>query len=238
MGKYLSSLAHGDDLGAVIRQRLHRVGYAVLDGPLTPVALRALSEAYDREVLQSHADDLKEGSSTTRVRDFVNRGPEFDLLYVYPPLLAACCFVIGQPFRLSTMHARTVRPKTTSQSLHVDFPSDDQGWPMVGFIYMVDEFRRDNGATRFLPGSQGQQFVPTTLKAVPVCGPAGSLIIFNGSVWHGHGPNETNQPRRSIQGAYIRRNEASGEDLKSRMRQETLNRISPLAKSVLALPTA
>lgn len=25
---------------------------------------------------------------------------------------------------------------------------------MVGFIFMVDEFRRDNGATRFVPGSR------------------------------------------------------------------------------------
>ena len=24
---------------------------------------------------------------------------------------------------------------------------------MVGFIFMVDEFRRDNGATRFVPGA-------------------------------------------------------------------------------------
>jgi ectoine hydroxylase-related dioxygenase (phytanoyl-CoA dioxygenase family) len=64
---------------------------------------------------------------------------------------------------------------------------------MVGFIFMVDEFRIDNGATRFLPGSHLWSEVPNDLlgdrKAdypgqVLACGAAGSMLIFNGSVWH------------------------------------------------------
>lgn len=30
---------------------------------------------------------------------------------------------------------------------------DSADWPLVGFILMIDEFRPDNGATRFVPGS-------------------------------------------------------------------------------------
>ena len=30
-------------------------------------------------------------------------------------------------------------------------------WPLVGFILMVDEFRPDNGATRFVPGRTGAE---------------------------------------------------------------------------------
>jgi ectoine hydroxylase-related dioxygenase (phytanoyl-CoA dioxygenase family) len=104
---------------------------------------------------------------------------------------------------------------------------------MVGFIYMVDEFRPDNGATLFIPGSQGAENLPATFNLVPACGPAGSVIVFNGSVWHGHGANKTEKPRRSIQGAYIRRTEKSGGKLPERMRQETLDRIGPLAKYLL-----
>ena len=43
------------------------------------------------------------------------------------------------------------------------------------------------------------------------------------------------QPRRSIQGAYIRRDAESGENLPARMLPETLARISPLAKYLLAV---
>jgi hypothetical protein len=28
---------------------------------------------------------------------------------------------------------------------------DSVDWPLVGFILMIDEFRADNGATRFAP---------------------------------------------------------------------------------------
>lgn len=48
------------------------------------------------------------------------------------------------------------------------------------------------------------------------------MIIYNGSVWHEHGPNVTDAPRRSIQGAFIRRIEKAALDWRSRMRPETL----------------
>jgi ectoine hydroxylase-related dioxygenase (phytanoyl-CoA dioxygenase family) len=58
-------------------------------------------------------------------------------------------------------------------------------------------------------------------------------VIYNGSVWHGHGANETMKPRRSIQGAYIRRDDKQGTNQAVRMRPETFRRIGALAKYVL-----
>ncbi|HXU39073.1 MAG TPA: phytanoyl-CoA dioxygenase family protein, partial [Blastocatellia bacterium] len=185
--------------------------------------------------------DVSLGSTTTRVHDLVNRGPEFDGLYVYQPVLEACCRIIGQPYKLSTMLARTVRPCSQPQGLHVDFKRDAVGWPMVGFIFMVDEFRCDNGATRLVPGSHRWSTIPGELNdrvaddEVQACGPAGSVIIYNGSVWHGHSTNESGEPRRSIQGAYIRREAQAGVNPPARMRPETLARVSPLAKYLLAV---
>jgi len=142
------------------------------------------------------------------------------------------------------MHARTVNPKSPAQALHVDFPVENAGWPMVGFIIMVDEFRTDNGATRFVPGSHKWPTIPSACMKNPAadherqalaCGPAGSVIVYNGSVWHGHAANQTVEPRRSIQGAYIRRDAESGINQAARIRPETLGRISPLAKYLLAV---
>jgi ectoine hydroxylase-related dioxygenase (phytanoyl-CoA dioxygenase family) len=113
---------------------------------------------------------------------------------------------------------------------------------MVGFIFMVDEFRRDNGATRFVPGSHRWGHAPSDMMHDPsadfegqvsACGPAGSVVIYNGSVWHGHGVNRTKEPRPSIQGAYIRRDDKQGTNQAVRMRPETLGRIGALAKYVL-----
>jgi hypothetical protein len=74
-----------------------------------------------------------------------------DDLYVFPALLDACCRVIGQPFKLSSLHSRTLRPAMPNQDLHVDVRRGSADWPLLGFIFMVDEFRVDNGATRFVP---------------------------------------------------------------------------------------
>jgi ectoine hydroxylase-related dioxygenase (phytanoyl-CoA dioxygenase family) len=234
----------GFDLSAGARQELDEAGFTIVPGPVPSQDLAQLAAAYDAAVGSAAPEDVKVGSSTTRVNDFVNRGPEFDRLYLHPPVLKACCHIINEPFRLSTMHARTVRPKLPAQNLHVDFERDSRGWTMIGFIFMVDEFRNDNGATRFVPGSHLSSEIPRDFpddrKAdypgqVLACGPAGSMIVFNGSVWHGLTVNRSAEPRRSIQGAYIRRDAPSGVDLPARMQPETLSRIGPLAKYLLAL---
>ena len=105
---------------------------------------------------------------------------------------------------------------------------------MVGFILMIDDFTPENGATCFALGSQGMEALPVSLSLVRACGTSGSVIVFNGSVWHGHGPNLTDT-RRSVQGAYIRRSETSGETLPARMRPETLDRIGALARYLLSM---
>jgi hypothetical protein len=240
MDDWFSEIDAGCELSADAVQALHDVGFVVIPGPVAPDRLAQLAEAYDSAVACAAPEDLSIGSTTTRVHDFVNRGPEFDGLYVYGPVLEACCRVIGQPFRLSSMLARTVRPYSLVQDLHVDFRREGDGWPMVGFILMVDEFRTDNGATRFVPGSHKWPTIPREPSAdyegqVLACGPAGSLIVYNGSVWHGHAANRVGEPRRSIQGAYIRRDAESSINQAARIRPETLGRIGPLAKYLLAL---
>ena len=244
MDDWFSVMAAGGELAAGALRDLRDVGFVVIPDLIPPDGLAQLAAAYDSAVASAHSDDVSIGSSTTRVSDFVNRGPEFDALYVYQPVLEACCRIIGQPFKLSTMHARTLRPRTQAQELHVDFKRDVDGWPMVGFILMVDEFRQDNGATRFVPGSHTWATIPGDTMTDRVAdyegqvvarGSAGSIIVYNGSVWHGHTANSSGEPRRSIQGAYIRRAAQSGANLPARMRPETLARISPLARYLLAV---
>jgi hypothetical protein len=244
MQDWFSIISAGSELSASALQDLRDVGFIVIPGPVAPDKLAQLAASYDSAVASASSDDLGVGRTTIRVHDFVNRGSEFDELYVYQPILEACCRIIEQPFKLSSMLARTLRPRSQAQCFHVDFKPDTSGWTMIGFIFMVDEFRSDNGATGFIPGSHNRSTVPDKLmnnaltdyeNQILACGPAGSMIVYNGSVWHGHTANSSDEPRRSIQGAYIRREAQSGVNLPEHMLPETLARISPLAKYVLAV---
>jgi hypothetical protein len=169
-----------------------------------------LGLAYDRAVAAATAPQLRVGSETTRVHGLADSGGEFDDIYVYGPMLGTCCRVMGQPFRLSSLLARTVHPWSGADSLHVDVASDGDAWPMLGFILMVDAFDVDNGCTRFVPGSHRSSRTPSDADgdlAEPMLalGERGSLVVYSGSVWHGHSANRTTMPRRSVQGAYVRR---------------------------------
>jgi hypothetical protein len=235
---WFNTLASGSEFPTDAASELQERGFVVIPGPEPPGGLDRLANAYDAAVHAAAANDIRIGSTSTKVTDFVNRGSEFDRLYVFAPLLGACCRVIGRPFKLSSLQARTLRPHTPAQELHVDVPRESADWPLAGFIFMVDEFRSDNGATRFVPGSHRWSSAPgeavSDLRAydpgqVLACGKAGSLLVFNGSTWHGHSANVSGSPRRSLQGAFIPQGGRAGTDFAGRMRPETQSRLSTLA---------
>lgn len=237
-------MADRGELPMAAASELQERGFVVIPGPVPPDRMERLAGAYDAAMASAIGDDIRVGSSTTRVNDFVNRGAEFDELYVFPPVLEACVRVIGRPFKLSSLLARTLRPHEPAQHLHVDVRRDSADCPLLGFILMVDEFRPDNGATRFIPGTHHRAEVPEDVmldrradhdEQVLACGDAGSLIVFNGSTWHGHVAHTSNRPRRSIQGFFIPRDGRAGTNFAARMSPETRARLSPLAHDVLAL---
>ena len=208
-----------------------------------PGGIAGLQTAYDAAVASADMAD-KRVSSSTRVTDFVNRSREFDGIYVYPPLIAACCLVIGRPFKLSSTCARTLEPGAPAQELHVDVSHGADAWPMLGYIWMIDAFDAENGATRFMVGSHRRQSLSihrgdgtadANGEEMLPCGPEGSVIVFDASIWHGHAANRTSRPRRSVQGHFIPRDARSAIDYRGRMRPETLARMGDLARYLLDL---
>jgi ectoine hydroxylase-related dioxygenase (phytanoyl-CoA dioxygenase family) len=67
------------------------------------------------------------------------------------------------------------------------------------------------------------------------CGERGTMIIFNGAIWHGHTANVTLDSRRSIQGYFVRRSARSGFDFRSRLLLAVHRRMSLFARCLLAL---
>jgi hypothetical protein len=238
MTDWLQRLTAECQLDASALRALQEDGFTVIEGPVPTARLDELAAVYDNAMEMATEPDKRVGRTTTRVRDLPNQGDAFDCVYLYRPVLAACCYTIRQPFKLSSLLGRTLHARSDTDDLHVDFARDDEGWPMLGFILMIDPFTSENGATRFWPGSHRRSIVePRSIpdsELVSACGPRGAVVLYNGSVCHGHGPNHTDRPRRSIQGAYIRRS-AAGFGLASRMNSQARERIGPLANYLISV---
>jgi len=191
-------------------QSLRENGFCVIIGYLSSSTILALSEAYDSAVANASGPNTHNGRSSTRVESLLDADPIFGPLYDGQILHAAAGQLIGGPYKLSCFHARSLHPHCEIGEFHIDFRSDEEPFPLLSFIYMIDEFSEENGATRFAPGSHVRRSGPEYAdqekcreQSVAADGPAGSVIIFDGRVWHAHGANSTSLPRRSVQASFI-----------------------------------
>lgn len=209
MSDWFSTLAAGNEIPVHAASELEERGFVVLADMMAAESLERLTSAYDEAMTSAMDDDIRVGSTSTKVSNFVTRGEAFDHLYVLPPLLEAGCQVIGGLFKLSSFRARTLRSGAYAQELQVGVPRHSADWALLGFILTVDDFRPDNGSTRFVPVSHRWSGTPEEAMSdvraaheaeVLASGAAGSLLVFNGSAWHGHTANTSNGPRRSNPG--------------------------------------
>lgn len=244
MDTYFDQIIPGRALSKASIDQLLISGFTTIPGPLSNDNLLDLAAAYDEVMEFGSWQNSGISNSLIRTHDFINRGPIFDVVYLHAPLIEACKVVINEPFKLSSFIGRTLKPQSAAQNLHADLPRASNAAPMVGFILMVDEFRSDNGATRFIPTSHIWPDEPSdrladvgadSAEQVLACGPVGQMIIFNAAIWHGHTANRTFYPRRSIQGYFVRRNASPGLEFSNCIREETLARVAPLARYLLAI---
>lgn len=244
MRNHFQQIRSGSTLPSQSVQQLVESGLLIIPGPISGDPFNELILAYDEMMAVASGPDFKIGSTTTRMSDLLSYGPAFDDIYLYPPLLEACSHIIAEPFKLSSFLARTLRAGTPAQELHADLARDSEDAPLLGFILMIDSFRDDNGATRFVPKSHTWADLPcdrlsdTRTKysgEVLACGERGTMIIFNGAIWHGHTANVTSDVRRSIHGYFVRRSARSGFDFRNRLLPAVRTRMRPLARHLLAL---
>ena len=234
----------GSSLPSHSVRQLVESGFVVVPGPVLGDSFNELTAAYDEVMAVAAGPDFKMASATDRMTDLLNYASAFDDIYLYPPLLRVCSQIIGEPFKLSSFLARTLRAGTPAQELHADVARGSEDAPLLGFILMIDSFREENGATRFVPTSHNWIDLPCDRMSdarakysgeVLGCGERGAMIIFNGAIWHGHTANVTPGPRRSIQGYFVRRSARSGFDFRNRLLPAARNRMSLLARYLLAL---
>ena len=96
-------------------------------------------------------------------------------------------------------------------NLHADqgFVPNSTPYPIiVNALYSLCDFTGDNGATRIAPGTHDSRehgpYYTHPPDSVPVVVPAGTMLIFDGRIWHGTGANTTDEPRYALLATYCR----------------------------------
>jgi ectoine hydroxylase-related dioxygenase (phytanoyl-CoA dioxygenase family) len=182
-------------------------GYVILTGVLDEAKCRALVEEVD-SVEQSfeiaYGQNEFEGFQTRRIFNLIARGPSFRNLVINETVLDSVEAVLGEGFLLSGTTSMHIGPGETPQLLHADDGMITLPRPhpatMVTTLWALTEFTKDNGATRFIPGSHKRPaIVPSPEEeSEVVCAemPAGSVLVMHASLWHGGGPNSTSDVQR------------------------------------------
>jgi ectoine hydroxylase-related dioxygenase (phytanoyl-CoA dioxygenase family) len=100
-------------------------------------------------------------------------------------------------------------PATFQTTFHQDFPRYLEGYvASINAFFAIDEFREDNGATLLVPGThQRPQRPPDAYleqQSVPSICPAGSMLLFDSTLWHAAGANVSGADRLAINHQFTR----------------------------------
>lgn len=194
---------------AQVTEGLLADGYVVVPDALGPEALAGAREDMLRVLVETPTGrNSFEGFSTRRVYALFAKTRTFDGPAIEPWLLDVLDRVLGH-YQLSAPVGIQIGPGEKAQTLH----RDDSVYPLpqphpevvVNSIWALDDFTADNGATRLVPGSHRWEpgRVPAGEETVRAVMPAGSAMVYLGSLWHGGGANQTARPRLGVILEYV-----------------------------------
>jgi ectoine hydroxylase-related dioxygenase (phytanoyl-CoA dioxygenase family) len=204
--RILANEATGDEVGA----RLVADGWVIVEGVLDERALAAARADLSRLVAETPTgrNDF-EGFATRRVYALFKKTRTFDAAAVHPLTLGVLDRVLGH-YQLSAPVAIEIGAGEKAQLLH----RDEQVYPLarphptvvVSSMWALDDFTESNGATRIAPGSHAWppgRVPDATTPLIAAEMPAGSVMFYLGSLWHGGGANRTARPRLGVILEYV-----------------------------------
>jgi ectoine hydroxylase-related dioxygenase (phytanoyl-CoA dioxygenase family) len=131
---------------------------------------------------------------------------------VYPILshmLREGSYQNSEPFIHTLSSARSPLRGAKKQQLHNDSRYPNAPWPTVVFVlYCLEDFTKEKGATRVVPGSHRYSTYPENGRTYPeeviLEASRGSAIVVNGSLWHGSSKNVSGDTRWGMIYSYAR----------------------------------
>ena len=191
--------------------RLQRDGFTILEGVLDRAEVTALRDdvwRLERELSARPAANLFEGLHTVRIYNLLALGAAYHRIPVEPRVLPIVEAVLDPGCLVSSLSSIAIGPGEAAQPLH----TDDQLIPLpkphpsiiCNTMWALTDFTADNGATRLIPGTHRAERSPQPFgeaaetRALHAEMAAGSVLVFDGSIWHGGGANRTAERRLGI----------------------------------------
>jgi ectoine hydroxylase-related dioxygenase (phytanoyl-CoA dioxygenase family) len=188
--------------------RIERDGYSIVENAIEPALLDALSadlERIEREQKIVPASNVFEGFRTVRIYNLLARGKVYESIPLHSSVLPIVERVLDRGCLVSSLSSIAIDPGETAQPIHADdqiIPLPRPHPPIVcNTMWAVTDFTRDNGATRVVPGSHKADRAPAFGEPVETVAAEmrrGSVLDYNGSLWHGGGANETMKRRVGV----------------------------------------
>ena len=199
-----------------LREHTDRIttdGYTILQGVIEPTLVSALTTAIDRLMVELEVPfgaNRFLGTRTRRIFNLLARDPIFAQVPLHAGVLPLVEEVLDDGVLLSSLTAIEMGGGQDRQPFHCDDGSIPlaRPHPPIGCtaIWALTDFTVDNGATRLVPGSHRTDRIPGKGEepdgVVQAIMPAGSVLVYNGSLWHAGGTNTTDSRRVGIVSNY------------------------------------
>lgn len=183
---------------------IEATGYAILPHAIGPRELAAARTELLR-ILETTPTGRSEfeGFRTRRIYALFAKTRALDALATHPTVLALLDVLLGH-YQLSAPAAISIGPGEKAQRLH----RDDSIYPVarphphlvVNAMWALDDFTPENGGTCIVPRSHTRvdDAPPPETDVVAVSMPAGSALVYVGSLWHGGGANHSARDRLGV----------------------------------------
>lgn len=196
------------DTLAAHEERIGRDGYTILEDAIEPELRDELADdlvRLERFYGVTPSDNGFEGTKTVRIYNLLALGKLYEGIPVHPNVLPVVEGVLDDGCLVSSLSSIAIDPGESAQPIHADdqlIPLTKPHVPTVcNTMWALTDFTEANGATRIIPGSHLRDHSPdfgAPYDSIAAEMPAGSVLVWHGSLWHGGGANTTDERRVGI----------------------------------------